>query len=203
MKVFALGLAAAVTSASPVALAQTATDAPAASAQDSRPPADTRPIRARRPFALAGEVGWNGLAGLGANFSYHPLPQLALDAGAGLGLAGWKGGLRVRANLLTSAWSPVIGAGFLYQSGSAGEAVELQSEGDSAKLEVLGSSYAQLVAGVNYTGDEGFVFMATIGYAFLFGENTRFVSGSRAVYDDVRPLLGSGLVLSTSLGYAF
>lgn len=201
MKILALGLAAAVASASPAALAQAA-DTPA-NAQNSPPPPDTRPIRAQRPFAIAGEVGWNGLAGLGANFSYHPLPQLALDAGAGLGLAGWKGGLRVRANLLTSAWSPLVGAGFLYQSGSAGEAVELQSEGDSAKLEVLGSSYAQLVAGVNYTGDEGFVFMATIGYAILFGDNTRFVSGSRAVYDDVRPLLGSGLVLSTSFGYAF
>jgi hypothetical protein len=162
-----------------------------------------RPNRARRPFAIGGEIGWNGLAGLGLGFSYHPIPYLAIDAGAGLSAAGWKGGLRLRANLLTSAWTPVIGAGFLYAVGSGGTAVNVETQGDSARVEILGSPYAQLIAGVNYTGDQGFMFMATTGYAILLRDNTRFVSGSPGVHDDVRALVGSGLVASAAIGYAF
>jgi hypothetical protein len=191
-------------------LAQAQAPAPAAPATSNAPPASAtgaarpeRPNRARRPFAIGGEVGWNGLAGLGLGFSYHPIPYLAIDAGAGLGAAGWKGGLRLRANLLKSEWTPLVGAGFLYEVGSRGEAVDITIQGDSAKIEILESPYVQLVAGVNYTGDEGFMFMATTGYAILLQDNTRFVSGSDEVYDDVRALVGSGLVASVALGYAF
>ena len=144
-----------------------------------------------------------GLAGLGLGFSYHPIPYLAIDAGAGLGAAGWKGGLRVRANLLTSAWTPVVGAGVLSEVGSGGEAVNVTTQGDSARVEILESPYVQLVAGVNYTGDQGLMFMATTGYAILLQDNTRFVSGSADVYEDVRTLVGSGLVASVAMGYAF
>lgn len=190
--------------------AQAQAPAPAQPVTSNAPPASPagaapleRPNRARRPFAIGGELGWNGLAGLGVGFSYHPIPYLAIDAGAGLGTAGWKGGLRLRANFMTSAWTPLVGAGFLYEVGSGGEAVDITTQGDSAKVEILESPYLQLVAGVNYTGDQGFMFMATTGYAILLQDNTRFVSGSSDVYDDVRALVGSGLVASVALGYAF
>ena len=127
------------------------------------PPSDTRPIRQRRPFFIGGELGWNGLAGLGLNFSYHPIPYLAIDTGLGLSVAGWRVGARVRGNLLTGEWTPVLGAGVTYSAGSGGNEVPVQSTDEEAKIEVFGSPYLQLVGGVNYTGDEGFVFTATTG----------------------------------------
>src|SRR5215207_954656 len=39
------------------------------------------PIRDARPFFIGGELGWNGLAGFGVNFSYHPITYLAVDTG--------------------------------------------------------------------------------------------------------------------------
>ncbi len=115
----------------------------------SAPPlqVDSRPIRAQRRWAIAGEAGWNGLAGLGANFTFHPSPYLAFDTGLGLGLAGLKAGLRARANFLTSAWTPVLGLGILYESGASG-AQAVQSRGDSAVIKITASPYEQIVGGV-------------------------------------------------------
>jgi hypothetical protein len=167
------------------------------------PPEDTRPLRARRPFFFGGELGWNGLAGLGLNFSYHPIPQLAVDTGLGIGFTGWKVGLRVRANFLEGEWSPLIGAGILYGVGSSGREVEIKTEDDSVKVEYRGSPYAQIVGGVNYTAQGGFTFMAMTGYAILLRKNVVYVSGSEQLYQDTKSLVGSGIVLSISLGHSF
>ncbi len=162
------------------------------------------PIREQRPFFIGGELGWNGLAGFGVNFSYHVIPRLALDTGLGLSLAGWRLGGRVRANFLTSEWTPFAGVGFTYSSGSGGQEIKLESQGDEATLEVLGSPYLQLAAGVNYTGKEGFVFTATTGYALLLRKNnTVFVDGSPEAYDDIKPIYDGGPILSVAFGYAF
>jgi hypothetical protein len=207
--------AAAPAAAAPAAAAEPPLAAPPPAAPPPPPPAtepppppkqpdDNRPIRAQRRFAIGGELGWNGLAGLGANFSFHPIPQLALDTGLGLSLAGLKVGLRGRYNILESEWTPVLGAGLTYALGSGGQAIETQSGNDKVKLEVLGSPYLQLVGGVNYTGSEGFVFMATAGYAVLLNENnTRYESGSTKAFDDVTALVDGGVVVSVAFGYAF
>lgn len=173
---------------------------PPASATVAR--ADSTPIRARRRWAIAGELGWNSLAGLGADLSFHPSPYFALDAGLGLGLAGLKTGLRARANLLRSAWTPVVGLGILYEGGATG-ARAYKTRGESAMVKITGSPYAQLVGGLNYTGSDGFTFMATCGYAVLLKDNAKYVSGSRTTYDDVRRLVAGGPVVAAAFGYAF
>jgi len=127
---------------------------------------------------------------------------LALDAGLGLGLAGLKTGLRLRANLLRSAWTPIVGAGIVYEAG-APSAHNYKSRGESVRMKILGSPYAQLVGGVSYTGTDGFTFMATGGYAVLLRDNAKYVSGSRAAYDDVRRLVAGGPVVAVAFGYAF
>jgi hypothetical protein len=165
---------------------------------------DTRPIRARRPFFIGGELGWNGLSGLGVNFSYHFVPYFALDTGAGLSATGWRVGARARANFLTGDWTPFLGAGFSYASGTGGQSFEAESRGEKATLEVLSSPFAQFAGGVNYTGTEGFVFTATTGYSLLLKkENTRFISGSRDAYDDIQVIYDGGLIVSVAFGYAF
>jgi hypothetical protein len=165
---------------------------------------DTRPIRLRRPFFIGGELGWNGLSGLGVNFSYHFIPHLAVDTGLGLSLTGWRVGARLRANLLKSEWTPFFAAGFSYASGTSGQDVEVQASGEKATLRVYKSPFLQLGAGVNYTGTEGFVFTATTGYSLLLRDhNTYFVEGSRSTYDDVKPLYDGGVILSVAFGYAF
>ena len=75
---------------------------------------------------------------------------------------------------------------------------------ETVKLDVLRSGYVHLGAGVNYTGKEGFVFMATTGAALRLASNTRYVSGDYELYkSDVRPLYRGGMIVSLAFGYAF
>ena len=159
--------------------------------------------RAKRPFAIGGEIGWNSLAGLGVQATYHPIPYLAFDGGAGLSQVGLKGGLRVRANLLTSEWTPVLGVGFIYGSGTMGEKTEAQVEDESVTFQIWRSKYLQAVVGVNYTSVNGFVFMATGGYAFLLHENVHYLSGSEDALDTIKPILHGGVSVAFTFGYAF
>jgi hypothetical protein len=160
------------------------------------------PIREARPFIIGGELAWNGLAGLGVNFSYHPIPYLALDSGLGLALTGLRLGVRARANILTGEWTPTFGAGFTQSSGIE-DNVPLVVQGEEVTIKVLGSSYVQLVGGVNYTGREGFVFTGLLGYAFLLEPNTRYIEGAMDRYEEARQLYAGGVVISLAFGYAF
>lgn len=181
-------------------MATTATASPTV----KEPDIDPRSNRERRPFFIGGELGWNGLSGLGVNFSYHPDPHLALDTGAGLSLTGWRVGFRVRGNLLTGEWTPFLGAGLSYATGLGEQDIELESKGEKAKLRILPSPFLQIAGGVNYTGREGFVFTATTGYSVLLRDhNTTYRSGSFETYEDVKPIYGGGLILSVAFGYAF
>lgn len=149
-------------------------------------------------------MGWNGLAGLGVNFSYHFVPYLAIDTGAGLSATGWRVGARARTNFLTGEWTPFLGLGVSFASGTSGQEFEAESGGEKAKLEVLSSPFLQFAGGVNYTGTEGFVFTATTGYSLLLKkENTRYVSGSVDAYDDIQAIYEGGLIVSVAFGYAF
>jgi hypothetical protein len=170
------------------------------------PPRETdfRPIRARRPFFIGGELGWNGLSGLGVNFSYHPIPYFAIDTGAGISLTGARVGVRARANFLTGEWTPFVGAGVSYASGSGDKSVQVQSKNQKADIKIYKSPFLQLAAGVSYTGTEGFAFIATTGYSILLRDhNTRFVGGSPVAFDDQKDALSSGVIISVAFGYAF
>ena len=165
---------------------------------------DSRPIRARRPFFIGGELGWNGLAGLGVNFSWHPEPHVAIDTGAGLSITGLRAGFRVRTNLLTGEWTPFVGVGLSYAGGSGGQEIDGEVQGDKVKYKVLPSPFLQLGGGVNYTGTEGFVFTAGSGYSLLLKkENVSYVSGSTDAFHDIEPIYDGGLILSVAFGYAF
>jgi hypothetical protein len=159
----------------------------------------------RRPFFIGGELGWNGLAGLGVNFSYHPIPYLAFDGGLGVSvLTGPRIGVRGRFNFLTNDFTPFAAIGGTYSPGSGGQELEAQLRGETFKYEVLPSGYVHLAAGVNYTGKEGFVFMATTGAALRLASNTKFRSGNRKLYEDEwRPLYRGGTIVSVAFGYAF
>lgn len=144
------------------------------------------------------------MSGLGVNFSYHFIPYLAVDTGLGLSLTGGRIGARLRANLLTGEWTPFFAAGFSYAGGTSGQNAEITSKGEKAKLRVYKSPFLQVGAGVNYTGTEGFAFTALGGYSLLLRDhNTFFVEGSRAAYDDFKPVYGGGIMLSVAFGYAF
>ena len=144
------------------------------------------------------------MSGLGVNFSYHIIPYLAVDTGLGVSLTGGRVGARIRANLLKGEWTPFFAAGFSYASGSNDQNIDQQSKDEKVKLRVYKSPFAQLGTGVNYTGTEGFAFTATLGYSILLRDhNTYFVEGSRAAYDDVKPIYGGGLIVSVAFGYAF
>ena len=163
-----------------------------------------RPSRESRPFFIGGELGWNGLSGLGAHFAYHVVPRLALDAGLGLSLTGLRAGAGARFNFLTSSWTPFVGGGFSYALGSGAKPVETTLKGDTVKFQVLRSPFLDLTTGVNYTGADGFAFTATTGYAILLRDhNTHYVEGSRQAFDDVRGIYKGGLVLALAVGYAF
>jgi hypothetical protein len=132
------------------------------------------------------------------------VPYLALDTGLGLSLTGWRIGGRVRANFLPGEWTPFVAAGMSYAAGTGGQEIKSESRGEEARYKVLGSPFAQFGGGVNYTGSEGFVFMATTGYSILLrDENAEFVSGSVDAYEDIQAIFEGGLILSVAFGYAF
>jgi hypothetical protein len=164
------------------------------------PPA---PVRQTRKFAIAGEIGWNSLAGLGVNGTYNVIPQLSLDVGAGLSVVGYKTGVRVRGNLLESEWTPTVGVGYLFGSGTGGTTVEAKVDDDTVRYRLYHSHYVQGVIGMNYTGEGGFAFMGTLGYAWLLRENFKLVSGPEDKASNIKPVVHGGVAIATSFGWAF
>ena len=166
--------------------------------------AEEAPIRrARRAFAL-GEFGWNSLAGMGANAGYHVLPHLTAEAGFGFSLVRWKLGARLRANLLEGAWTPFVAAGAMISTGESTEQI-FPVGGGRIAYTIRPSPFAQLVAGVDFTAEDGVTFLATLGWAFLLSPNVDVASGlpspTQQRYLDLA--FGSGPVAAIALGYSF
>jgi hypothetical protein len=163
------------------------------------------PVRAERRFVLAGEAGWNGLSGMGVNLMFRPIPLLSVDVGGGLSGIGWKGGARVRANILESEWTPTLGAGVIFGSGTLGNPVELTEGANSVRFHLSSAPFLQFVGGVEYAGRGGFTFLATAGYAVRLADNVVIDSGvpTSTQKSAMDIAYGSGLVLSLALGYAF
>ena len=174
--------------------------------------AEVRPVargaspREERPWGVSGELGWNGLAGVGAVVARHLDAHFTLEAGVGIAAEAAKFGLRARYDFAASEWTPFLGAGFLYGTGY-GDAVQSvdSSAGGSFGIKIGPSPFVQLVGGVEYQSRGGFAFHFAAGYARLLRDNFTVVSGTPTSDDlsAVRIAVGSGLVLSASLGYAF
>lgn len=164
------------------------------------------PVRAQRRFMIGAELGWNSLAGLGVNASFHLLPRLALDGGVGLSSFGWKAGLRARVNFLTSEWTPFAAAGLLYGVGTGNTEINLSIPGEQLTYTLGPSPFLQLVGGVDFTGENGFTFLFTAGYAILLNPNNVHQTGntpSAAATQALAISYGSGISVGVTLGYSF
>ncbi len=161
------------------------------------------PAAERRFFAL-GELGWNGLAGVGVDAGWRALPFLTLEGGAGFSLLKWKGGLRIRAHLPPSRYTPFLAAGALFASGDSSE-TRLDYAGNPLRYRTLPSQYVQVVAGLDYVGEDGVTLMATLGWAILLSRNVDITLGTpNATQSRLLSLAyGSGPVASFAVGYSF
>lgn len=179
---------------------------PEASDPDLVTPPDP-PVRERRKFGFAGELGWNSLAGLGVNVLFRPVSHLSLDLAAGLSSVGWKLGARGRYNFLPSSWTPTVGVGFIHGTGSEGGGMYLGPSSSGPGPLIVGvkaSPFLQLVGGVEYCGDSGFTFLATAGWAVLLADNVD-ISGAPSAdqRSSIDHAYGSGPVMSAAFGYSF
>jgi hypothetical protein len=182
---------------------------PQAMPADSRP---GRPIRAQRRVALLGEIGWNGLAGVGAVVTYHANPHFSIDMAGGISAFGWKGGVRGRYNFMTSSFTPFVGLGFNATSGLGQVTSNPKDESNPDPnaqpftLEVKPSYLAQAVVGFELTRARGFTMQAALGYARLLNhDNTRLIDGSMTADEKqaVDVFFKSGPVISMAFGHSF
>lgn len=195
---------------SPGAVPDASTAAPAGAPDALAPATDVAaPAAAERRFSVAGEVGWNGLAGLGPVLSWRFAPHFAADAGVGLAGTGLKGGARLRWNPVAGRWSPVLAAGVMLGSGLPDDPLEMEMVERGVvyryAYRILPSPFVQAVTGVEYLGPSGFTWLLTVGYARLLRDNLEILSGSPSAMmrDAMRWAYGSGPVISTSFGGSF
>jgi len=161
------------------------------------------PASERRFFAL-GELGWNGLAGIGVDAGWRALPFVTVEGGAGFSLLKWKGGVRIRAHLRPARYTPFIAAGALFASGDSAE-TRLDFAGNPLRYRTRPSQYAQLAAGLDYVGEDGVTLMATLGWAFLLAPNVDITLGTPNATQSRLLFLAydSGPVASFAVGYSF
>lgn len=171
----------------------------------SRQPA-APPVRTERRLALAMDLTWNGLAGLGPILSFHALRHLSVDLGTGLSSVGFKLGARVRWDILDAPFTPFIGVGAMYGLGSGGEDAELDTEGHVIRFALEPSPFVMAAVGFDWTSREGFYMLGQLGYAHLLGgDNVVVTQGtpSEVQQKALDASCHSGPVLGVSLGYAF
>ena len=171
----------------------------------------TGPVRAQRRLALTGEVGWNGIAGFGPSLTFRAHPNLSVDLGAGLGLVGWKVGLRARYLLLKGPVTPFIGAGVMAASGFGSEPLELSNEQDDPhrtplNVKILPSTWLQGVAGVDWVAANGFTMIGALGWAEVLGDDpVQVVTGTPTPDEEqaLNAIFRSSIVMTIALGYSF
>ncbi len=169
-------------------------------------PAQEHPVRIQRKTAITFEGGWNSLAGVGINVSYAPVSKFAIDLGSGLGLQGFKGGIRGRYFFLDSNLSPYFGMGYMIAPNQLDGYPVRDENGDLFMVNLLPSHYGQFVLGIEYMSQGGFVIGANIGYALLIKggiEAARNNVSIEPVEQILDLLFGSGIAFGVNLGYSF
>lgn len=165
------------------------------------------PVRMTRSFGISGSLGWNGITGIGATVQYYITPHIGLDAGAGIAMSGFKFAGRLRYIILEKNFSPVIGVGYIYSTGLTDQFLEITDSVNNvtAYVEILPSSFIQIVAGAELLLNKGFFVMAAIGYAIQVNSNILLISGAtnEAIDRFLRRRYGSGIVMEFSVGYIF
>lgn len=165
------------------------------------------PVRMTRTIGVSGSAGWNGLVGFGATLQYYISPHFGLDGGAGLASTGFKFAGRLRYLFLEKNFTPLIGAGYIYSTGFPGQVLELEdaTTGEMLIIEVLPSSFIQVVGGVEVVINKGFFAMATMGYAIQINNNLNYISGTPSADTEriMQIVYGPGIVMEFSVGYIF
>jgi len=165
------------------------------------------PVRMTRKLGVNGNMGWNGLTGMGIAMQYYVDPKFALDGGAGISSTGYKFGFRGRYIFLKKNFSPFIGAGYIYSTGSFDQEIATEdiSTGNVITFKVLPSNFLQFVVGGDLVTGGGFFLMFDLGYALLLNDNMIIVSGrpSQEMERLMRVVYGSGIVFEVSIGYIF
>lgn len=163
------------------------------------------PVRARRPYKIATSVGFNGLAGIGGQLSYHVNPYFALEVG--LGKAGHsmpKTGLRLRSNLSARDFSPFVGLGASYVFAHANHRTRLSALGEAAPPTHVSETMAHVIFGVSDAWSNGLTLEAGVGYAKLLsqpqGSDEHIAAGAKKAPSAGRT---SGPLMEITVGYSF
>lgn len=166
-------------------------------------------VRKPKSAAVGLELGMNSLASLiGIKGTFFVTRQFLVDAGLGLSSAGLRPGVYGRYLFSKAKFSPYAYGGFKYALGTGSQTTKItDSETDTDyELKVDPSPYLDFGFGLDYLAHSGFNFNMALGWSELLGgKNYSYVGAQPSQdFDDVTALmLGSGLALSLSLGYAF
>ncbi len=167
---------------------------------------DFEVVRADRKIAIAGTLGFKSLAGLGGFVSYYATPHIAIDAGAGLGLQLFKGGVRGRYLFTKKRFTPYVGLGISHAPLAIEDVLVENSNGSDYSIDLKASTYGQLSLGLEFLGYNGFLLGFDVGYSSLLNDNNFVNNGdpldpeSQLAFDIV---YGSSINFSLSMGYAF
>ncbi len=166
-------------------------------------------LRKPRVWAISGEIGINSLGSLlGPVATWYAKPRLAVDFGAGLSTNGLRPGVRARYLFSLDKTAYFAGAGLKYALGSGDREAKVKDPDTNEELKVKtdGCGFADLMLGVEYLADNGFVVIADAGYSQLLGGVNYHVTGgtpSAKADKAFKTIFGSGIMLSVSLGKAF
>ncbi len=164
------------------------------------------PVRELRRFALTGNIGWNSLTGVGVSIHTFATKNIEFDMGLGLASTGFKFGGRINYVILKHEFSPVAGAGILYGLGTGDAEVEIDGDNGKFGYTIGASPYLQLAFGIERVSRNGFFFKLMTGYAILLTDNNyviKYGSPTSTEMDALDIVLGSGISMEVSLGFAF
>lgn len=164
------------------------------------------PVRELRRFAITGNIGWNSLTGVGVSVNTFATKNIEFDFGLGLASTGFKFGGRFNYVILDHEFSPVAAAGILYGMGLGDNVVEVDGDTGPIGYTIGSSPYLQLAFGIERLSRKGFFFKLMTGYAILLTDSNyeiKYGSPTPTELDVLDMMMGSGISIEVSLGYAF
>lgn len=191
----------------PIAAA-TAADENAAPADSEDAPA--HPGRKPRVWGISGEIGFNSLSSMiGPVATFYLKPRIPLDLGVGLSNAGLRPGLRARYLFSQDKFAWFGAVGFKYALGSGDQDVKLKDADtkETFYIRIDPSPYLDLSLGCEFLANNGFLLIANAGYSALLGDKNFKASNGTVISENsdklLKVILGSGIMLSVSVGKAF
>jgi len=163
-------------------------------------------VREVRRNAIALNIGWNALTGVGFTYHNYLAKQMGIDLGVGLSSTGIKFGGRFRYLFTPKNFSPYLSAGFNYGLGTGAFEYNSPDEDNEYKYTIGSSPFAQITGGLEYLSNKGFLFQFDLGYAILLTDSNYEITEGTPNSNSQRALdlvLGSGIVFELTFGYAF